>query len=1464
MNSALNDIFNQVQKDDHFDAIRIGLASPEKIHSWSYGEVKKPETINYRTQKPERDGLFCAKIFGPVKDYECLCGKYKRLKNRGVICEKCGVEVTLAKVRRERMGHIDLASPVAHIWFLKSLPSRMGMVLDIPLRDIERVLYFEAYIVVDPGLSTLERGQLLTEDEFIQYTAEFGDDFKAMMGAEAIGELLRTIDIDSEVTRLREELNSTSSEAKIKKYAKRLKVLEGFQRSGIKPEWMIMTVLPVLPPDLRPLVALDGGRFATSDLNDLYRRVINRNNRLKRLLEIKAPDIIVRNEKRMLQEAVDSLLDNGRRGKAMTGANKRPLKSLADMIKGKSGRFRQNLLGKRVDYSGRSVITVGPELRLHQCGLPKLMALELFKPFIFNKLVSRGLAPTPKAAKKMVENQEDVVWDILEEVIFEHPVMLNRAPTLHRLGIQAFEPKLIEGKAIQLHPLVCAAFNADFDGDQMAVHVPLSLEAQLEARGLMMSSNNVLFPANGDPSIVPSQDMVLGLYYATREKINGKGEGMFFADVAEVQRAWDSGVVELQTRCTVRIKEYELNKETGEAVEKIVRYETTVGRALLSEILPKGMSFKELNITLKKKEIAKLINRCFRKCGLRATVIFADKLKDNGYRLSTRAGISICVGDMKVPAQKEELIRAAEKEVKEIESQYTSGLVTQGERYNKVVDIWGRTSDQVGKVMMQELSTEPTIDRHGKKVRQESFNSVYMMADSGARGSAAQIRQLAGMRGLMAKPDGSIIETPITANFREGLNVLQYFISTHGARKGLADTALKTANSGYLTRRLVDVTQDLVVTEDDCGTTNGFEMRALVEGGEVIQALRDRVLGRVAAVDVKNPDTGEVVIEAGTLIDEDLCDLIDELGIDMIKVRTPLTCETRYGLCAKCYGRDLGRGSLVNAGESVGVIAAQSIGEPGTQLTMRTFHIGGAASRAAVASSVEAKSAGSVSFTSAMRYVLTQKGEFVVISRSGEIVITDHGRERERHKVPYGATLQVKPDQMIKAGQQLATWDPMTRPIISEYAGRIRFENVIDNVTVMNQVDEVTGLSSLVVIDPKKAKGGKSSAAGILRPLVHLIDADGNEVKIPGTDHAVTIQLPVGAFVVVRDGQEIGEGEVLARIPTESQKTRDITGGLPRVAELFEARSPKDAGMLAEVTGTVTFGRETKGKQRLIITDSEGIAHETLISKDKTVLVHDGQVVQKGEEIVDGPVDPHDILRLLGIEELARYIVDEVQDVYRLQGVKINDKHIEVIVRQMLRRVQITDPGDTKFIQGEQVERSEMLDENDRVTNLGKRPAQYENILLGITKASLSTDSFISAASFQETTRVLTEAAIMGKRDELRGLKENVIVGRLIPAGTGLAFHQAHKAKELAERLERETQSFLDTGVAEASESNDEEDDLFDQKPASDPFAFIDHKGVEVQEEVKKAQKKTAEPAAAPQTEAAAPQPAASEEKPAE
>ena len=1384
---ALLDLFKQTQGDEQFDVIKIGLASPEKIRSWSFGEVRKPETINYRTFKPERDGLFCAKIFGPTKDYECLCGKYKRLKFRGVICEKCGVEVTLAKVRRERMGHIELAAPVAHIWFLKSLPSRLGMVLDMTLRDIERVLYFEAYVVVDPGMTpegAMKRGQIMSEDEYIAKTEEYGDGaFTAIMGAEGIRDLLRSIDIDREVETIRADLKATGSDAKIKKYAKRLKVLEAFQTSGIKPDWMIMEVLPVLPPELRPLVPLDGGRFATSDLNDLYRRVINRNNRLKRLLELRAPEIIVRNEKRMLQEAVDSLLDNGRRGKAMTGANKRPLKSLAEMIKGKSGRFRQNLLGKRVDYSGRSVIVVGPTLKLHQCGLPKLMALELFKPFIFNKLETLGIATTIKAAKKEVESQTPIVWDILEEVIREHPIMLNRAPTLHRLGIQAFEPMLIEGKAIQLHPLVCAAFNADFDGDQMAVHVPLSLEAQMEARTLMLASNNVLFPANGEPSIVPSQDVVLGLYYATRDKINGKGEGMVFANITEVVRAYEAGQVELASRVAVRITEYEIvdKKAEGDArfAEKTKIYQTSVGRAILSEILPKGMSFEEINKPLKKKEISRLINTSFRKCGLRETVIFADRLLQSGFRLATNAGISVAIDDMLIPTSKERIITEASSKVKEYDKQFMSGLVTNQERYNNVVDIWGAAGDQVGKAMMDELSHVDVLDRNGKTVRQESFNSIYMMADSGARGSAAQIRQLAGMRGLMAKPDGSIIETPITANFREGLNVLQYFISTHGARKGLADTALKTANSGYLTRRLCDVTQDLVVIEEDCGATSGVTMKALVEGGEIIEALRDRILGRVCIGDIVHPDTQEVIVPNDTLLDEDHVDQIVALGIDEVKVRTVLSCLTRFGLCAKCYGRDLGRGGLVNVGEAVGVIAAQSIGEPGTQLTMRTFHIGGAASRALVASNIEAKSNGALKFSATMRVVKNAKGEQIVISRSGEALIVDeNGRERERHKVPYGATLLLKEDAAVKAGASLATWDPLTRPIISEYAGIARFDNVEEGVTVAKQVDEVTGLSTLVVIDGKR----RSAASKGVRPMINLVDEKGNEVMIAGTDHPVNIGLQVGALITVKDGQKVEVGEVLARIPIESQKTRDITGGLPRVAELFEARSPKDAAVLAKVTGTVSFGKETKGKQRLVITDMDGEANEFLIPKEKQVLVHDGQVVNKGEMIVEGPADPHDILTLKGIEELAIYIVDEVQDVYRLQGVKINDKHIEVIVRQMLRRVQVTDPGDTSFITGEQVERSKLYDANDAVIAQGKHPAQFDNVLLGITKASLSTDSFISAASFQETTRVLTEAAIMGKTDTLRGLKENVIIGRLIPAGTGLSYRRARKVREQFER----------------------------------------------------------------------------------
>ena len=1375
---SLLDLFKQFTPDDHFDAIRIGLASPEKIRSWSFGEVKKPETINYRTFKPERDGLFCAKIFGPIKDYECLCGKYKRLKHRGVICEKCGVEVTQTKVRRERMGHIDLAAPCAHIWFLKSLPSRLGLVLDMTLRDIERVLYFEAYVVTDPGMTPLKKFGIMSEDDYDAKIKEYGDEFVAKMGAEGIKELLQSIDIESEIERLRGDL--TGSELKVKKNSKRLKVLEAFKKSGIKPEWMVLEVLPVLPPDLRPLVPLDGGRFATSDLNDLYRRVINRNSRLRRLLELKAPEIIARNEKRMLQEAVDSLLDNGRRGKAMTGANKRALKSLADMIKGKSGRFRQNLLGKRVDYSGRSVITVGPTLKLHQCGLPKLMAIELFKPFIFARLESMGIATTIKAAKKEVEAGTPVVWDILEEVIKEHPVMLNRAPTLHRLGIQAFEPLLIEGKAIQLHPLVCAAFNADFDGDQMAVHVPLSVEAQMEARTLMLASNNILFPASGEPSIVPSQDVVLGLYYATRDRINARGEGLIFADIGEVQRALDADAVELTAKINVRMTEWTKDKTTGEFIPSVSMVETTVGRALLSEILPKGLPFSNLNKALKKKEISKLINTAFRKCGLKETVVFADKLLQNGFRLATRAGISIGIDDMLVPPEKPAIIEAAEKEVKDIEQQYVSGLVTSGERYNKVVDIWGKAGDVVSKVMMDQLRKEKTIDRHGNEVDQESFNSIYMMADSGARGSAAQIRQLAGMRGLMAKPDGSIIETPITANFREGLNVLQYFISTHGARKGLADTALKTANSGYLTRRLCDVVQDLVVTEQDCGTRNGSLMRAIVEGGEVIESLRDRALGRTVVEDVLHPETRAVMVKTGVMLDEDMLDELELVGVDEVKVRTALTCETRFGLCASCYGRDLGRGGLINTGEAVGIIAAQSIGEPGTQLTMRTFHIGGAASRAAVASSVEAKSSGTIGFNATMRYVTNTKGELVVISRSGEIVISDAGRERERHKVPYGAILAIKPDQTIKAGVILANWDPLTRPIITEFAGKVQFENVEEGLTVAKQMDEVTGLSTLVVIDPKRR-----GAAKVIRPQVKLIDASGKEVKIPGTDHSVTIGFQIGSLIQVRDGMDVGPGEVLARIPVEGQKTRDITGGLPRVAELFEARTPKDKGMLAEMTGTVSFGKETKGKVRLQITDPEGKVWDELIPKEKNILVHEGQVVNKGESIVDGPADPQDILRLLGMEELARYIVDEVQDVYRLQGVKINDKHIEVIVRQMLRRVVVENIGESTYISGEQVERSEILNTNEALQREGKIPATFSNLLLGITKASLSTDSFISAASFQETTRVLTEAAIMGKRDELRGLKENVIVGRLIPAGTGLAYHKARAVKDAMDDAER-------------------------------------------------------------------------------
>ena len=1370
MKDLLN-LFKQSGKSEDFDAIRIGLASPEKIRSWSFGEVKKPETINYRTFKPERDGLFCAKIFGPIKDYECLCGKYKRLKHRGVICEKCGVEVTLSKVRRERMGHIELASPVAHIWFLKSLPSRMGLILDMTLRDIERVLYFEAYVVIDPGLTPLERASLLSEDAYLDAIEQYGDEFDARMGAEAIRALLKGIDLPAEAAKMREELAGTTSETKIKKLAKRLKVIEAFLHSGNKPEWMVMEILPVLPPELRPLVPLDGGRFATSDLNDLYRRVINRNNRLKRLLDLNAPDIIVRNEKRMLQEAVDALLDNGRRGKAITGANKRQLKSLADMIKGKQGRFRQNLLGKRVDYSGRSVIVVGPSLKLHQCGLPKKMALELFKPFIFSKLETRGLATTIKAAKKMVEQASPEVWDILEEVIREHPILLNRAPTLHRLGIQAFEPVLIEGKAIQLHPLVCAPYNADFDGDQMAVHIPLSLEAQLEARALMMSSNNVLSPANGEPIIVPSQDIVLGLYYMTRTKVNVAGEGKAFADVAEVHRAYEARHVSLHAKIKVRIREVEI-AEDGTRTETHKRYETSVGRALLSELLPEGLPFSLVNRDLKKKTISELINACYRRVGLKATVIFADHLMYTGFAYAARAGISIGVDDMVTPSEKATIIAAAEAEVKSIQNQYASGLLTDGERYNKVVDIWTHTSEKVAKSMMEKLGVDEVAGADGKPVKQDSFNSIYMMADSGARGSAAQIRQLAGMRGLMAKPDGSIIETPITANFREGLNVLQYFISTHGARKGLADTALKTANSGYLTRRLVDVCQDLVVTEHDCGTEHGVTKSALVEGGEIVVPLRDRILGRVVIGDIQDAADGSVLVADGTMLDERRVALLEERNIDHVLVRSAVTCRTRYGICSKCYGRDLGRGHLVNLGEAVGVIAAQSIGEPGTQLTMRTFHIGGAASRATAISSIEAKSNGKIKLNN-IKTVKHANGTYVAVSRSGELVVQDEqGRDRERYKVPYGAVLSVADGDKVKAGKVVANWDPHTHPIITEVGGNVAFADLIENVTVNKQTDEITGLSTYVVLDPKHRSGAKD-----IRPMISLVDDKGKGMFIAGTDIPAKYMLPPGAIITVEDGVKVGVGDVLARIPQETSKTRDITGGLPRVAELFEARKAKDHAILAETSGIVSFGKDTKGKQRLLITDKNGEEHEYLIPKGRHIVVFEGETVEQGEAIVDGPAVSADILRLLGVEPMTNFIVDEVQDVYRLQGVKINDKHIEVIVRQMLRKVRIIDPGDTQFLPGEQAERARLLDENERVEREGKKQATAERLLLGITKASLATESFISAASFQETTRVLTEAAITGKSDKLRGLKENVIVGRLIPAGTGLAHHQDQRRK---------------------------------------------------------------------------------------
>ena len=1390
-------LFKYQNPVDDFEAIRIGLASPDMVRSWSFCEVKKPETINYRTFKPERDGLFCAKIFGPVKDYECLCGKYKRLKHRGVVCEKCGVEVTQTKVRRERMAHIELASPVAHIWFLKSLPSRIGLMLDMTLREIERVLYFEAFVVVEPGMTELERGQLLTDEMYLDALEQYGDEFDARMGAEAVREMLMTIDLQREVLQVREDMDATRSETKIKRLSKRLKLVESFIESGNKPEWMVLTVLPVLPPDLRPLVPLDGGRFATSDLNDLYRRVINRNNRLRRLLELNAPDIIVRNEKRMLQESVDALLDNGRRGRAITGTNKRPLKSLADMIKGKQGRFRQNLLGKRVDYSGRSVIVVGPTLKLHQCGLPKKMALELFKPFIFSKLQLRGEATTIKAAKRLVEREGPEVWDILEEVIREHPVLLNRAPTLHRLGIQAFEPVLIEGKAIQLHPLVCTAFNADFDGDQMAVHVPLSIEAQLEARALMMSSNNILSPANGDPIIVPSQDVVLGLYYMTRTRVNASGEGMMFSSIDEARRAFENGAAHLQAMVKIRVPTFEVEEEGGEpvAIKKIV--DTTVGRALLSEILPDGLDYELVNRAMSKKAISNTINACYRNLGLKKTVVFADRLMYTGFRFATMAGISIGVNDMVVPESKGDILAVAEAEVKEIQDQYASGLVTDGERYNKVVDIWSRTNDQIAKAMMDKLGTESVKNSAGKKVEQESFNSIYMMADSGARGSAAQIRQLAGMRGLMAKPDGSIIETPITANFREGLDVAQYFISTHGARKGLADTALKTANSGYLTRRLVDVAQDLVVTEVDCETKNGVAMSPLVEGGDIVEPLRERVLGRVLAEAVLIPGSDKVAFDAGTMLNEETVATLEEFSIDHVLVRSPITCEIRYGVCSQCYGRDLARGHRINIGEAVGVIAAQSIGEPGTQLTMRTFHIGGAASRSAAVNSIEIKSNGNAKLVN-IKTVAHHKGYLVAVSRSGEVSITnDMGRERERYKVPYGATITIEDGARVKQGQVVANWDPHTHPVVTEVAGKLKFEDFLDGVTVAEQVDEFTGLTSIVVLDPK-SRGGSGKD---LRPVARLVDDKDEDIFFANTEIPAVYALPAGAIISMSDGAKVAVGDVIARIPQASSKTRDITGGLPRVADLFEARKPKEPAIMAEHTGTVSFGKETKGKRRLVITDDTGESHEELIPKWRHLNVFEGEQVVQGETIADGEPNPHDILRLQGVENLSDYLVREIQDVYRLQGVKINDKHIEVIIRQMLRKVIVATPGESNYLRGEQIDKARFFEEEEQLLAQGKTPLTIDPILLGITKASLATESFISAASFQETTRVLTEAAVRGLRDDLRGLKENVIVGRLIPAGTGFAHHAERRRtreQDLADQL-KELDVAAEKAAAEAA-----------------------------------------------------------------
>ncbi|AEO07866.1 DNA-directed RNA polymerase subunit beta' [Buchnera aphidicola] len=1380
-------------KNEDFDAIKISLASPDMIRSWSFGEVKKPETINYRTFKPERDGLFCARIFGPVKDYECLCGKYKRLKHRGVICEKCGVEVTQSKVRRERMGHIELSSPTAHIWFLKSLPSRIGLLLDMPLRDIERVLYFESYVVIETGMTNLEKHQILTEEQYVDALEEFGDEFHATMGAEAIQYLLKDINLVQVCNTLRLELNETNSETKRKKLTKRIKLLESFIQSHNKPEWMILNVLPVLPPDLRPLVPLDGGRFATSDLNDLYRRVINRNNRLKRLLDLAAPDIIVRNEKRMLQEAVDALLDNGRRGRAITGSNKRPLKSLADMIKGKQGRFRQNLLGKRVDYSGRSVITVGPYLHLHQCGLPKKMALELFKPFIYGKLEVRSLATTIKAAKKMVEREESVVWDILDEVIREHPVLLNRAPTLHRLGIQAFEPVLIEGKAIQLHPLVCAAYNADFDGDQMAVHVPLTLESQLESRALMMSTNNILSPANGEPIIVPSQDVVLGLYYMTREKINSKGEGMLLNSSNEAEKVYHLGIAELHAAVKVRIIEYKKNEDNSFTPRKKI-VSTTIGRAILWMIIPKGLPFSIINQTLGKKDISKMLNTCYRILGIKPTVFFADQIMYTGFAYAARSGSSVGIDDMVIPEKKANIISEAEIEVAEIQEQFQSGLVTSGERYNKVIDIWAAANERVAKAMMKNLSTESVINKIGSKQTQISFNSIFMMADSGARGSAAQIRQLAGMRGLMAKPDGSIIETPITANFREGLNVLQYFISTHGARKGLADTALKTANSGYLTRRLVDVAQDLVVTQDDCQTHEGILMTPLIEGGDVKEPLRERVLGRVTAKNINIPNTKNILIERNTLLNEQLCDLLQKNSIDTVKVRSVVNCDTDFGVCAYCYGRDLARGNLVNKGEAIGVIAAQSIGEPGTQLTMRTFHIGGAASRAASESSIQVRTQGMINLNNA-KSVKNSNGKIVITSRNVSLNIIDNfGRTQESYKIPYGAIMAKGAGEQVNSGETVAKWDPHTIPVITEVNGFVRFVDMIDGQSITRQADELTGLSSIVILDTAE----RMSIGKDLRPALKIIDHHGHDVLISGTDMPAQYFLPGKAIVQLEDGVKISSGDTLARVPQESGGTRDITGGLPRVADLFEARRPKESAILAEINGIISFGKETKGKRRLIITPVNGNdAYEEMIPKWRQLNVFEGERVEKGDIISDGPESPHDILRLRGVQAVTKYIVNEVQEVYRLQGVKINDKHIEVIIRQMLRKATILKSGDSTFLDGEQVEFSRIKMSNRILEKNNKIPATFLRDLLGITKASLATESFISAASFQETTRVLTESAVAGKKDELRGLKENVIVGRLIPAGTGYAYH-----KERLNRRQKKHHPMISSSHVSAEEAS--------------------------------------------------------------